>query len=130
MSLFSKLGDDVSEIEVQEMIKEADRDGDGRVSYQEFVRIITNSSITESDANNNNVKCQDTNCLESAKENLKESCSCQPSEYENYKSNLLKMSQHHKRKRHGKRHSLKHSVVVFVRNQSKSFRNKTTIIRK
>lgn len=38
------MGEDINENELEEMIREADKDGDGKVSYQEFVRIVTNSS--------------------------------------------------------------------------------------
>lgn len=35
------LGEKMTDEEVEEMIKEADEDGDGLVNYQEFVRMMT-----------------------------------------------------------------------------------------
>ena len=37
--LFS--GDKLSDAEVEEMIAEADKDGDGTLNYEEFVRMLT-----------------------------------------------------------------------------------------
>jgi len=37
----TSLGEKLSEQEVDDMIKEADGDGDGMVNYQEFVTILT-----------------------------------------------------------------------------------------
>jgi calmodulin len=37
------LGEPLSEADLQEMIKEADADGDGRISYQEFVRLMAST---------------------------------------------------------------------------------------
>lgn len=36
-----KLGERLTEEEVEQMIREADLDGDGRVSYEEFVRFMS-----------------------------------------------------------------------------------------
>jgi len=35
------LGEQLTDAEVDEMIREADTDGDGRVCYEEFVRMMT-----------------------------------------------------------------------------------------
>lgn len=35
------LGDKLSEAEVEEMIAEADKDGDGTLNYEEFVKMLT-----------------------------------------------------------------------------------------
>ena len=37
----NKLGEEFSDEEVESMIKEADTDHDGEISYQEFVRVMT-----------------------------------------------------------------------------------------
>ena len=39
--VMKSLGENVTEDEVNEMIKEADLDGDGQINYQEFVTIMT-----------------------------------------------------------------------------------------
>lgn len=39
----TNLGEKLSEEEVDEMIREADVDGDGQVNYEEFVRMMTSS---------------------------------------------------------------------------------------
>ena len=39
--VMTSLGENVTEDEVKEMIKEADLDGDGQINYQEFVTIMT-----------------------------------------------------------------------------------------
>jgi len=45
-----KLGERLTEEEVEQMIREADLDGDGRVSYEEFVRFMSlNWSISFED---------------------------------------------------------------------------------
>ena len=36
-----KLGERLTEEEVEQMIREADLDGDGRVSYEEFARFMS-----------------------------------------------------------------------------------------
>ncbi|XP_015265712.1 PREDICTED: caltractin-like [Gekko japonicus] len=41
----SELGEDISDEELQEMIEEADRDGDGEVDQQEFLRIMKKSNL-------------------------------------------------------------------------------------
>ncbi|XP_048357589.1 calmodulin-A-like [Sphaerodactylus townsendi] len=38
--VMTNLGEKLTEEEVDEMIKEADMDGDGRVNYEEFVRVM------------------------------------------------------------------------------------------
>ena len=38
----TSLGENVTEEEVEEMIKESDLDGDGYINYEEFVRMIVN----------------------------------------------------------------------------------------
>ena len=35
------LGDKLSDAEVEEMIAEADKDGDGTLNYEEFVKMLT-----------------------------------------------------------------------------------------
>ena len=39
-SVLKKLGEDFSDAEVKELITEADLDGDGKVSFQEFEKMI------------------------------------------------------------------------------------------
>nr|XP_060632377.1 calmodulin-A-like [Anolis sagrei ordinatus] len=39
--IMTKLGEKLTDEEVEEMIKEADVDGDGQVNYEEFVRIMS-----------------------------------------------------------------------------------------
>ena len=38
--VMNKLGENISYKEAEEMIREADMDGDGQVNYEEFVRIL------------------------------------------------------------------------------------------
>ena len=40
--VMNSLGENISQDEVEEMIKEADLDGDGYINYEEFVRMILN----------------------------------------------------------------------------------------
>ena len=40
-----ELGENMSEEELREMIDEADRDGDGMVSEEEFIRIMKKTSL-------------------------------------------------------------------------------------
>nr|2A4J_A Chain A, Centrin 2 [Homo sapiens]2K2I_A Chain A, Centrin-2 [Homo sapiens] len=40
-----ELGENLTDEELQEMIDEADRDGDGEVSEQEFLRIMKKTSL-------------------------------------------------------------------------------------
>ena len=40
--VMTSLGENVTADEVEEMIKEADLDGDGHINYEEFVRMIVN----------------------------------------------------------------------------------------
>lgn len=40
-----ELGEDISDEELQEMIDEADRDGDGRVTQDDFVRILKKTNL-------------------------------------------------------------------------------------
>lgn len=40
-----ELGENLTDEEIQEMIDEADRDGDGQVSEEEFVRIMKKTSL-------------------------------------------------------------------------------------
>nr|XP_056711008.1 uncharacterized protein LOC130482321 [Euleptes europaea] len=42
---FSELGEDIADEEIQEMIAEADRDGDGEINQQEFLRIMKKSNL-------------------------------------------------------------------------------------
>jgi Ca2+-binding EF-hand superfamily protein len=39
------LGENISDEELQEMIDEADRDGDGEVSQAEFIRIMEKTNL-------------------------------------------------------------------------------------
>jgi Ca2+-binding EF-hand superfamily protein len=39
------LGENISDEELQEMIDEADRDGDGEVSQEEFIRIMAKTNL-------------------------------------------------------------------------------------
>jgi len=39
--LMTHIGDKLSEAEVEEMIAEADKDGDGTLNYEEFVKMLT-----------------------------------------------------------------------------------------
>ncbi len=41
MLLFPVAGDKLSEEEVDDLIHEADKDGDGVLNYEEFVRMLT-----------------------------------------------------------------------------------------
>ncbi|XP_054845602.1 uncharacterized protein LOC129336498 [Eublepharis macularius] len=41
----SELGEDISDEELQEMIEEGDRDGDGEINLQEFLRIMKKSNL-------------------------------------------------------------------------------------
>lgn len=43
----TSLGDKLSDEEVDDMLKEADLDGDGMVNYVEFVAILTAKNWTE-----------------------------------------------------------------------------------
>jgi len=38
--IMTSLGDKMTNLEVDDMVREADRDGDGKVNYQEFVRVL------------------------------------------------------------------------------------------
>lgn len=40
-----ELGENLSDEELQEMIDEADRDGDGEISQEEFLRIMKKTSL-------------------------------------------------------------------------------------
>jgi centrin-1 len=40
-----ELGENLTDEEIQEMIDEADRDGDGQVSEEEFMRIMRKTSL-------------------------------------------------------------------------------------
>ena len=40
------LGDKLSEAEVEEMIAEADKDGDGTLNYEEFVKMLTTDQLS------------------------------------------------------------------------------------
>ncbi|KAG9151650.1 hypothetical protein Leryth_001965 [Lithospermum erythrorhizon] len=40
--VMTNLGEKLSDVEVDEMIREADVDGDGQVNYEEFVRMMLN----------------------------------------------------------------------------------------
>lgn len=40
-----ELGENLTDEEIQEMIDEADRDGDGQVSEEEFFRIMKKTSL-------------------------------------------------------------------------------------
>jgi Ca2+-binding EF-hand superfamily protein len=40
-----ELGENMTDEELQEMIDEADRDGDGEVSEEEFIRIMKKTSL-------------------------------------------------------------------------------------
>ena len=42
--VMNSLGENISQDEVEEMIKEADLDGDGYINYEEFVRMILNKN--------------------------------------------------------------------------------------
>merc|ERR1719479_304770 len=42
-----ELGENLTDEELQEMIDEADRDGDGEVSQEEFLRIMKKASLVE-----------------------------------------------------------------------------------
>ncbi len=42
--VMTSLGENISQDEVEEMIKEADLDGDGYINYEEFVRMILNKN--------------------------------------------------------------------------------------
>ncbi|KAL8206997.1 UNVERIFIED_CONTAM: hypothetical protein K2H54_038681 [Gekko kuhli] len=44
-SAINELGEDISDEELQEMIEEADCDGDGEVNQQEFLRIMKKSNL-------------------------------------------------------------------------------------
>ena len=39
-NIISKLDDNISDLEVNEMLKEADDDNDGKISFEEFVKIM------------------------------------------------------------------------------------------
>ena len=39
--VLASLGEELTDREVQEMIQEVDKDGDGQVNYKEFVRMMT-----------------------------------------------------------------------------------------
>ena len=39
--LMSTSGEDISDEEIDEMIKEADQDGDGTIDYNEFIRMMS-----------------------------------------------------------------------------------------
>ncbi len=44
-SAFRELGENMTDEELQEMIDEADRDGDGEVNEEEFARIMRKASL-------------------------------------------------------------------------------------
>ena len=37
----SKLGEELNDFQISEMIREADKDGDGEIDFDEFVRMVT-----------------------------------------------------------------------------------------
>ena len=39
--MMEKLGENLTDFQISEMIKEADRDGDGEIDFEEFVRMVT-----------------------------------------------------------------------------------------
>jgi calmodulin len=39
--VMEKLGENLTDFQISEMIKEADRDGDGEIDFEEFVRMVT-----------------------------------------------------------------------------------------
>lgn len=39
------IGEDMTESEIEELVREADIDGDGEIDYKEFVRLILSSNI-------------------------------------------------------------------------------------
>lgn len=39
--VMKKLGEELTDFQIQEMIKEADSDGDGEIDFEEFVRMVT-----------------------------------------------------------------------------------------
>ena len=45
MILFEKLGETMTDEELQEMIEEADRDGDGEIGEDDFIRIMKKSNL-------------------------------------------------------------------------------------
>ena len=42
----TNLGEKLTDEEVDEMIREADVDGDGQVNYEEFVKVSVNAELT------------------------------------------------------------------------------------
>ena len=45
MNLFEILGETMTDEELQEMIEEADRDGDGEIGEDDFIRIMKKSNL-------------------------------------------------------------------------------------
>ncbi|EEA21352.1 calmodulin, putative [Talaromyces marneffei ATCC 18224] len=41
--VMKSIGEDLTDAEIEEMIKEADTDGDGTIDYQEFVHLMTHN---------------------------------------------------------------------------------------
>ena len=39
--VMSKLGEELNDFQISEMIREADKDGDGEIDFDEFVRMVT-----------------------------------------------------------------------------------------
>lgn len=40
--VMEKLGEQLDDFQISEMIREADKDGDGEIDFDEFVRMVTN----------------------------------------------------------------------------------------
>jgi calmodulin len=40
--VMEKLGEELDDFQISEMIREADKDGDGEIDFDEFVRMVTN----------------------------------------------------------------------------------------
>ncbi|ODN02619.1 Calmodulin [Orchesella cincta] len=52
------LGEDLSEDEIEDMIKEVDVDGDGRIDFNEFVRALGEPDLTEEDEDVEDAECE------------------------------------------------------------------------